>query len=248
MTYFSLIYISILNNLGPDHIYIYFFSCQLAERIFLNKIWHQYNSANSKHLCKTIWHASLVAQRLKRLPAMWETWVRSLGQEDPLKKEMATHSSILAWRIQWTEELGGLQSTGSQRIRHDWVTSLSLSINIQWCGAYYLAFVYEAGTLILFLKIKPTVQCQSKDPLHTVKAYSHTVCPFLGHLLWSLYVEDTGVQGSDVQFLSSQSSALSESEMALTHRTLVFFKVCNKNYNNGAHRRIYRFQNTHILF
>ena len=54
--------------------------------------------------------ASLVVQRLKRLPAMWETWVRSLGREDPLEKEMATHSSILAWRIPWTEELGGLQS------------------------------------------------------------------------------------------------------------------------------------------
>ena len=53
-----------------------------------------------------------VAQRLKRLPAMWETWVRSLGWEDPLEKEMATHSSILAWRILWTEELGGLQSMG----------------------------------------------------------------------------------------------------------------------------------------
>ena len=53
-----------------------------------------------------------MVQRLKRLPAMWETWVRSLGREDPLAKEMATHSSILAWRIPWTEELGGLQSTG----------------------------------------------------------------------------------------------------------------------------------------
>ena len=56
--------------------------------------------------------ASLVAQRLKRLPAMWETWVRSLGQEDPMEKEMATHSSILAWRNPRMEELGGLQSTG----------------------------------------------------------------------------------------------------------------------------------------
>ena len=63
--------------------------------------------------------ASLVAQRLKLLPAMWETWVRSLGWEDPLEKEMATHSSILAWRIPWTEKLGGLQSTGSQRVGHD---------------------------------------------------------------------------------------------------------------------------------
>ena len=56
----------------------------------------------------------LVAQRLKRLPAMQETWVWSLGQEDSLEKEMATHSSILAWRIPWTEEPGGLQSMGSQ--------------------------------------------------------------------------------------------------------------------------------------
>ena len=53
-----------------------------------------------------------MAQRLKRLPAMWETWVRSLGQGDPLEKEMATHSSIVAWRIPWTEELGGLESMG----------------------------------------------------------------------------------------------------------------------------------------
>ena len=70
--------------------------------------------------------ASLVAQRLKRLPAMPETWVRSLGQEDPLEKEMATYSSILAWTIPWTEEPGELQSTGSQRVGHDWVSSLSL--------------------------------------------------------------------------------------------------------------------------
>ena len=49
----------------------------------------------------------------------WETWVQSLGQEDPLEKEMATHYSILAGRIPWTEELGGLQSMGSQRVRHD---------------------------------------------------------------------------------------------------------------------------------
>ena len=63
--------------------------------------------------------ASLVAQRLKRWPPMRETRVRSLGREDPLEKEMATHSSILAWRIPWTEEPGGLQSTGSQRVGHD---------------------------------------------------------------------------------------------------------------------------------
>ena len=53
-----------------------------------------------------------MVQRLKCLPAMWETWVRFLGREDPLEKEMETHSSILSWRIPWMEQLGGLQSTG----------------------------------------------------------------------------------------------------------------------------------------
>ena len=62
--------------------------------------------------------ASLVAQRVKCLPAMQETWVRSLGQEDPLEKEMATHSSILAWRIPGTAEPGGLPSMGSHRVGH----------------------------------------------------------------------------------------------------------------------------------
>ena len=56
-------------------------------------------------------------------PAMWESWVRSLGWEDPLEEEMATHSSTLAWRILWTEEPSRLQSTGLQRVRHDWVTN-----------------------------------------------------------------------------------------------------------------------------
>ena len=57
-----------------------------------------------------------MVQRLKCLPAVWETWVRSLGREDPLEKEIATHSSILPWRIPWTEELGGLQSTGRKEL------------------------------------------------------------------------------------------------------------------------------------
>ena len=63
--------------------------------------------------------ASLVAQMVKRLPAMWETWVQSPGWEDPLEKEMATHSSTLAWKIPWMEEPGRLQSMGSQRVRHN---------------------------------------------------------------------------------------------------------------------------------
>ena len=62
---------------------------------------------------------SLVAQTVKRLPTMWETRVRSLGQEDPLEKEMGTHSSILVWKIPWTEKPGWLLSMGSQRVEHD---------------------------------------------------------------------------------------------------------------------------------
>ena len=65
------------------------------------------------------WSASLVAQLVKNPPIMRETWVRALGWEDPLEKEMAPHSSTMAWKIPWTQETGRLQSTGSQRVGHD---------------------------------------------------------------------------------------------------------------------------------
>ena len=84
--------------------------------------------------CRT----SLVAQRLKRLPGMQETWVWSLGWEEPLEKEMATHSSTLTWRIPWREEPGRLQSMGSQRVRHDWATSLSLPVSFLSIGKAWL--------------------------------------------------------------------------------------------------------------
>ena len=91
----------------PEKIYT------MGFRVILSKLW-----------------ASLVAQRLKHLTPMQETWVRSLGWEDPLEKEMATHSSILAWRISWTEEPGRLQSTGSLRIGHGWATSFPVPISV----------------------------------------------------------------------------------------------------------------------
>ena len=68
----------------------------------------------------------VVAQMVKHLPTMRETWVQSLGWEDPLEKEMAPHSTTLAWKIPWMEEPGRLQSVESQRVGHDWATSLSL--------------------------------------------------------------------------------------------------------------------------
>ena len=117
---------------------------------YCQRFWYQIfrfsTSSNSPILCGLQWGlfysliqfdnnypefgASLVAQMVKRLPTMQETRVLSLGREDPLEKEMATHSSILAWRISWMEEPGGLQSMGLQRVGHDWETSLSLSLCI----------------------------------------------------------------------------------------------------------------------
>ena len=74
---------------------------------------------------------SLVAQMVKNLPAIQKTWIQSLGWEDPLEKEMVTHSSILTWKTPWTEELGRLQSMGSQRVRPDWETS-TFTFNAKW--------------------------------------------------------------------------------------------------------------------
>ena len=69
---------------------------------------------------------------VKHLPAMWETQVWSLGRENPLEKEMATHSSVLTWKIPWTKESSRRQSMESQRVGHDWLTSLSLSTDMNW--------------------------------------------------------------------------------------------------------------------
>ena len=77
--------------------------------------------------------ASLVAQMVKNLPAVWETWVRILGYEDALEESMASRSNILAWRIPWTEESGGLQSIGSQRVRADRATN-AFTVTKYVCG------------------------------------------------------------------------------------------------------------------
>ena len=86
---------------------------------------------------------------VKNLPAMQETWVRSLGQEDPLKEGMATYSSIMAWRILWTEEPGRLQSMGLQRIGHDLATNTS-----HFQGTYVLKKGSRSQTLDLLCRAK----------------------------------------------------------------------------------------------
>ena len=86
----------------------------------------------------------LVAQMVKHLLTMQETWVWSLGWEDPLEKEMATYSSTLAWKIPWMEEPGRLQSMGSQKVAHDWATSLhftSCENTVKGWGMWYTGYV-----------------------------------------------------------------------------------------------------------
>ena len=109
----------------------------------------------SSHLYST--RASPVAQTVKHLLAVQETQVQSLGWEDPLEKGKATHSSTLAWKIPWTEELGRLQSIGSQRVGHNWVTSLSYStnnsINFHWIYTesikiYFYQLCYEISVFL----------------------------------------------------------------------------------------------------
>ena len=103
----------------------YFFLSDHQILLFYNFIITQVRSLeNMFNIFYSLYWASLMAQMVKHLLAMRETWVWSLGWEDPLEKEMATHSSTLAWKIPWTEKPGRLQTMGSQRVRHDWTTSL----------------------------------------------------------------------------------------------------------------------------
>ena len=98
------------------------------------------------HILLYLCFTSLVAQMVKCLPAMQETQVRSLGWEGPLEKEMATHSRTLARKIPWMKEPGRLQSMGSQRVRHDWVTSLhftSLLLNIPVLMKYFVIYAWN---------------------------------------------------------------------------------------------------------
>ena len=130
------------------------FSVENNKSIYIYKI---ISRSSELQNCCTVWlkqyfivyamveKTSLVAQTVKCLPTMRETWVWSLGREDPLEKEMATHSSIHAWKIPWTEEPGGLQSVGSQRVGHDWAAFLLLFFiaDSLHCPSYQGSHVYS---------------------------------------------------------------------------------------------------------
>ena len=110
-----------------------FIKCEdlISSSLFVLVLKLQCTQSHGKHWGEGIGYplqyfwTSLVAQRVKQLPAMQESQVWFLGQEDPLKKEVATHSSTFAWKIRWMVKPGRLQSLGSQRVRHNWAASIS---------------------------------------------------------------------------------------------------------------------------
>ena len=125
---------------------------------------------------------------VKHLPKMYETRVQSLGREDPLKKEMATHSSTLAWKIPWTEEHGRLQSMGSQRVKYDWATSLSFSLSLpraRYC-MWYLFITQYWITYLFFWALATLYNYKDKNTFLTgVFLY---LCVFCVCLLFFLII------------------------------------------------------------
>ena len=147
----------------------------------------------------TLW-ASLVAQRVKHLTAMRETWVQSQGQADPLEKEMATHSSTFAWKIPLTEVPGGPQSMGSQRVGHDWATSLSLHLflsihkSIKYtylCMYKHLCIVFLNFTFLalkmFFILLKASWNFQTNALSSSAPNQGWTVPPSSSDFLWYKY-------------------------------------------------------------
>ena len=129
--------------------------------------------------------ASLVAQMVKRLPAKQETRVQSLRWEDPLEKEMAIHSSTLAWRIPWTEDPGRLQSMGLQRVGHDWATFLSLfliglywkarTIRSEWALAFGVNTAVSGASLSSCWWFKPLMSASPSGMVEQVEQVEVTL-------------------------------------------------------------------------
>ena len=132
-----------------------------------------------------VWLSSLVAQTVKRLSAMQETWVWSLGWEDALEKEMAAHSRTLAWKISWTEEPGRLLSMWLQRVRHDWATSFSLSFSSSYMFKnhmlyyHWLAFTYSLLSFFILLWCLFLLKCFCFYSLTTTDNYFTIIQQYL---------------------------------------------------------------------
>ena len=159
--------------------------------------------------------ASLVAQTVKHQPTMRETQVRSLGQEDPLEKETATHSNIHAWKIPWTEEPGGLQSMGSQRVGHNWATLLHFTSTLmtdKWRGTIEPLDEGERGGWKGWLK----TQCSENS--------DHGLCPITSWQIEGEKVETV----TDFIFLGSKITADGDSNHEITRCLLLGTKAMTK--------------------
>ena len=139
---------------------------------------------------------SLVTQTVKHLPTMRETWIQSLGWEDPLEKGRATHSSIVAWRIPWTEDPGRLQSMGMQRVRHNWVTKPSPAQHKDTHVTFHKEHC-SAGFFSCDVFVRPQCQsnndqiCRSYDMFFSVDCY-----PQLGIKAFELKLRARGEGGN----------------------------------------------------
>ena len=127
-----------------------------------------------RHDWTTSLSLSLVAQMLKGLLTLQDTWARSLGWEDPLEKEMANHSSTLAWKIPWTEEPGRLQSLGLQRVGHNWATSLSLFFHFR----FVIAFLPSSKCFLISWMQSPSAVILEPKKIKsvTVSTVSPSIC------------------------------------------------------------------------
>ena len=182
-----------------------------------------------KHFLQLIWG---LPWWLKKLPAIQVTRFRSLGWEDPLWKEMATHYSMLAWRMPWTEEPGGLQSMGLQRVGHDWVT-FTFTFHDQWKNEwvhvlchykYYKHSSISTPSFVLGLGQLPFSLCFMRNYKH----FSYIADFFSGYCLWSphcwafllFHRENRGHQKVTPSAFSTQLTLTS----VLIHRFLSFFR------------------------
>ena len=133
-----------------------------------------------------------MAQTVKCLPTTRETWIQSLGWEDLLEKEMTTHSRILAWNIPWMEEPGRLQSMGSQRVGHDWATSLLFSPFFCYRSNFYKTASWQLiqifrEQLFMVLRVCPSLVSWIQAPSERIILVSfwRSYCPSSGHFPWT---------------------------------------------------------------
>ena len=181
--------------------------------------------------------APLVAQKIKNLSAIKETWVWSLGQEDPLEKEMAIHSSILSWDIPWIEEPVGLQSMGSQKVRHDWVTFTSRPQRKRNCRWPHLLLSFFS---IIFSLSRLSVVLPPSSVVSTVTLHIFESCWVLTHSVHQTSVSP-GKQQCSVQMGLQETVGMHGTGVASAHPpTPVALETSLPKHNTRSRMKSFR--------